>query len=144
MKIYKSNEEVNKDIVDGVLIIKGDVKFDFYDLVISASIEACGITANNINTNNITANNITAYNINTNNITAYNIYANNIYAGTIDYYAVCFANEDIVCTRISGRRENSKHFCLDGKITIREPEKKKVTLELTDEQLEKITEILEE
>ena len=75
MKIYKSQKEVDKDIKDDVLTIKGDVKFEC-SISIEASIKVvCG---------DITAGNITARNINAGDITA-----GNINAGNISYYAFC-------------------------------------------------------
>ena len=59
--------------------------------------------------------NINAWNINARNIDAWNIDASNIV-----YYAVCFAYNCINCLSIKGRRENCKHFCLDGEIKIKE------------------------
>ena len=41
-------------------------------------------------------------------------------AGNIKYYAVCFAYKGITCKSIRGKRENSKHFCLDDEIIIKE------------------------
>lgn len=52
-------------------------------------------------------------------IKARNIKAWNIDALNIDYYAFCIAYGSISCESISGRRENAKHFCLDGEITIK-------------------------
>jgi hypothetical protein len=75
------------------------------------------------------------------NINAYDIKAWDINANDISYYAVCFAYKNIICTSIERRRDNAKHFVLDGEITIKQP-KKKVTLELTNEQLEKVKEML--
>ena len=43
----------------------------------------------------------------------------NISAWDITYFAVCDVHSNILCKSIKGRRENSKHFCLDGKITIK-------------------------
>jgi hypothetical protein len=63
--------------------------------------------------------NINAGNINALNIDAGNIDAGNINAGNISYYAVCCAYESITCKSIIGRRGNSKHFALDGTITIK-------------------------
>ena len=51
MKIYKTQKEVEKDIKDGVLAIKGDVKFEC-SILIEAKII---ITAGNINARDITA-----------------------------------------------------------------------------------------
>lgn len=67
----------------------------------------------------ISAGDINANDINSNNISAGDINARNIKANDISYYAVCCAYENIECSNIKGRRENSKHFCLDGEIKIK-------------------------
>ena len=59
---------------------------------------------------------INAWNINAGDINAWDIKAVDIDALDISYYAVCFAYNNISCKTIKGKRENSKHFCLDGKI----------------------------
>ena len=86
---------------------------------------------------------ILAFDINAMNINAFDINAGNIKANNISYFAVCFAYHNIECESIKGRRDNCKHFVLDGEIIFKQ-EKKSVTLELTDEQLEKIKELLGE
>jgi hypothetical protein len=121
MKIYKSNEEVKKDIKDGYLIIEDDVHFDFENVIISANIKANNIDAYNIKANNIDANNIKAYNIDAYNIKANNIDANNIKAYNIDANdidandikannikcAFCIAYNRFECVSVKGGRENS-------------------------------------
>lgn len=127
------------------------VVFDF-DLDVKANIDAKDITAWDIKAWDIIAYNINVYNINANNINVYNIYAldinahniyaldiiacdinvNDIYAvdikainiiaNDINYSAVCFAYENIKCKSIEGRRENAKHFVLDGKLEVIENE----------------------
>jgi len=93
MKIYKTNEDVIKDIKNGVLAIEGDVKFEC-SISISASIivTAGDINARNINARNINAWNITARNINAWNITARNINAWNITAGNINAWNITAGN----------------------------------------------------
>lgn len=106
------------------------------------SINACDILARDINAYNIKADNINANNINVNHIKAHNIYANdikvknikandiaagdinawNIDACNISYYAVCFAYNSIKCKSITSKRENHKHFVLDGKLEVEEDE----------------------
>ena len=54
-----------------------------------------------------------------NNIKAGNINAWNVNANDISYYAVCFAYNHIHCNSIEGRRENSKHFVLEGELIVR-------------------------
>ena len=114
--VFKENDEYINTVV-----------FNF-DLNVKADIDALDINANNIN-----AYNINAYNINADDIYAWNIYADDIKtddiyawninaydikANDINYYAVCYAYKNIKCNSIKGRRENSKHFVLDGKLEV--------------------------
>ena len=141
------------DIETNTYIFKEDgehidlVIFNF-DLNVEANIEAydietCDIFVNDINACNIKANNIYANNINANHIKAHNIYAldikvkniiaNDIDAGDINawnidandisYWAVCFAYNSIKCKSITSKRENHKHFVLDGELVVEEDEK---------------------
>ena len=102
-------------------------------------IEARNISAHNINAEFINAWNIQAFNISSYDIIAYdiksqnivnvydivaydidayNIEADNIYAHDISYWAVCLAYRNIKCKSINGRRENARHFTLDGKLMV--------------------------
>ncbi len=81
-------------------------------------IDALNIHANDIKANDIKANDINANNINANDITARDINSWNINARNIDYHAVCFAYNNIRCKSIEGRKENVKHFVLDGTLEI--------------------------
>jgi len=93
-------------------------------------INAWDINAGNINASDIKARNIDVWNINAEDINvghikawdieAENIKAWDIKARNINYYAVCFSYKNINCNSIKGRRTNSKHFYLDGKITIKD------------------------
>ena len=82
------------------------------------NIDALNINANDIKANDIRARDINANNINTNDITARDINSWNINARNIDYHAVCFAYNNIRCKSIEGRKENAKHFVLDGTLEI--------------------------
>lgn len=95
MKTYKTQKEVEKDIVDGVLKINEDVTFEC-NIDIDASINAPTIKAHNIN--------------------AWDINAHNINALDIKYYAFCIAYETLKVKTIKGRRPNSFHKCLDNEI----------------------------
>ena len=131
-------------------IFNDDVTFNF-DLIVDSNIDARNIDAYdiealNIDAYNIDARNIDAYDIEALNIDAYNIEALNIDAYNIEalnisYYAFCIVYQSFTCESVKGRRDNSIHTCLDGDIVIRKP-RKHVTLELTDEQIEKIKELL--
>ena len=118
-----------------------------FNLNVDANIEAyninaCDILARDINAYNIKADNIYANNINANHIKAHDIYAldikvkniitNDIAAGDINawnidacnisYWAVCFAYNSIKCKSITSKRENHKHFVLDGELVVEEDE----------------------
>ena len=97
MKIYKTQKEVEADIVDGQLVIDDSVVFEC-SIKISASISALDILALDISAGNISARNISA--------------------GGISFYAFCCAYVKLVCKSIKGRRKNSKYFCLDSEVVI--------------------------
>jgi hypothetical protein len=139
MKTYKTEEEIKKDVVNGILEINGDVNFECsFSLNISLKIEgnidardinawnidardinAWNIDARNINAWNINARDINAWNINAWNINAWDINAGNINAWNIQFYAVCFAYVKLVCRSIVGRRDKSKFFCLDSEVIVK-------------------------
>lgn len=118
MKIYKTQEEIEADIVDGVLRIDGDVRFEvsfaiYADIVVLGNIDALGINARDIN-----ARDIKACDINALGIKAWNIDALNINARNISFYAVAFAYQSFRCKSIKGGRENARYFCLDEEVKI--------------------------
>ena len=109
--------------VVGTYVFEDDVEF-LCNIDVKANIYAYNIDARNIKAENIYAFDIGAWNIKTRNIEARNINAANIdaldiKANDISYYAVCLAHNNIECNSIAGRRENSKHFVLDGKLVVR-------------------------
>lgn len=81
-------------------------------------IRACDINARNINARDINAWDIRASRIRARDINANDISSLSIVADNINYFAVCFAYENIKCKSIKGRRKNAEHFVLDGKIEI--------------------------
>lgn len=119
----KSNTYIFKE--NGVYI---DLVVFNFDLNTSANIEAgcidgmnlCAvdIKAWDIDTRDLNAFNIDAWDVYAWDIYACNIAAENIKARNISYFAVCFACDNIKCKSIKGRRENAKHFVLDGKLEI--------------------------
>ena len=137
IKEFNSLEEIEKyyDEKSNTYIFKENgtyidlVVFNF-DLNTSANIEAGCIDAMNINAVDIRAwdidtRDLNALNIDASDIYAWDIYAcniaaENIKAKNISYFAVCFACDNIKCKSIKGRRENAKHFVLDGKLEIEE------------------------
>ena len=152
MKIYKTNDDVIKDIKNGVLEIDGDVTFEC-SISIDASIK---VNAGNITSMDITAINITAWDITAGNITAINITAGDINAGDITamditagdinamnitawdilYYAFCGVYNSIKCLSIKAKRDkHSEPICLDGTLEIK---KEAVVEEMTLESVCKL------
>ena len=127
VKEFNSLEKIEKyyDAESNTYVFKEDnemidlVVFNF-DLNIGANIIARDIRALNIISFDITAWNIRAMDIEAKDITADDINAWDIIAKNISYYAVCFAYYNIKCISIKGRRENAKHFVLDGKLEVEE------------------------
>ena len=136
-KEFNSLEELEEyyDEKSNTFIFKEDSKYiDLvvfnFDLDTSANIEAGCIDGLNICASNIKAWDIDTRYLNSFNIDAWDIYAlviyacnfavENIKARNISYFAVCFASDNIKCNSIIGRRNNAKHFVLDGKLEIEE------------------------
>lgn len=120
MKTYRTVEELKSDVVDNALTVDDSISIEFELFMPDLSINAEDINAEDITARNITAWNIDAWNINASDIKACNINARDIHAGDITYFAVCCAYRSFSCKSIKGTRENSRHFCLDGDIEIRE------------------------
>jgi len=119
--ILEKDTEYNESLtVEGNISGKDGVR---YDLKVKGDINAKNINAWDINALDIDALDINAWDIN---------------AKNIDYYAVCFAYNNITCKSIKGTRKNCKHFCLGGQITIKEekPKCKECGRELSPEYVE--------
>ena len=112
MKIYKNIEQLQADIKDNVLVVEGDVKFEF-SFSVEASLKVSG-------------------NINARNINAWDINARDINARDILYYAFCCVYQSIKCLSIKAKRDKYQEpICLEGKLEFKEPEtKNKVKVKL--------------
>ena len=114
MKIYKTEAELMKDVVNGSLVIEDSITLKF-NMTIRININAWNINAWNINAWDINARDITAGDINAGNINAWNINAGNIL-----YYAFCCVYNSILCLSIKAKREkHQKPICLDGKLKLK-------------------------
>ena len=126
--IFKENgEHINLVIFNFDLNL--DANIEVYNInacdIHVRDINACNIKANNIYANDIKAHNIYALDIKVKNIIANDIAAGYINAWNIDacdisYWSVCFAYNSIKCKSITSKRENHKHFVLDGKLEVEE------------------------
>ena len=112
VKIYKTQQEVEADIKDGVLVVNEAVTFEC-SIAIKAIIKVKGdINAWNINARDINAWDITAWNINAGDITARDINARDIL-----YYAFCCIYKSILCISIKAKREKyHEPICLEGEL----------------------------
>lgn len=133
INMYSFNDDVDFkcNIVVDSGIFANDIKaWDIKSRDIHAfDIKAHNINSWDINSNYILAHNIFAYDINSIDINAHDIFAkdikswdiksHNINANNISFDAVCFAYKTFVCNAIIGRRENSKYFCLDSDVVIK-------------------------
>ena len=112
---------VNKPtIIDGNLVLTEDTTYKG-NLVVKGNISGKAGEKHNLTVKgDISAVNISVWDISARDISAENIIAWNISARDIFYDSICFAHKNIKCKSIHGRCENSRHFVLDGKITIEE------------------------
>ena len=141
IKEFNSIEEIQKYYDDKTNTYVFKENDEYIDLVVfrfDLDVKA-NISARDINIHNIYARNINAWDINTwnikardihiigdinandikaNDIQASDIYANDINAMDINYYAICVAYKNIKCKSIKGRRNNAKHFVLDGALEV--------------------------
>ena len=141
MQKIKSNEDLKPyienygvcDIPDDIMICSDELDLtglslfckDIYSKeyrrdIIAKSIHAWDINVRDIITNNISSLNISARDVRSEYINSKNIDTISIKSKVIRYSAACFAYNNIECESIKGSHKNSKHFCLDGKITIKE------------------------
>ena len=114
MKIINTQKELEELIDSNNNIIINDNLDIRCDICIDANINSWDIDAGNINAWTIDARDIDALDIDARDIDALDIDARDI-----SYYAFCCVYESITCKSIIGRREKSKHFALDGTITIK-------------------------
>ena len=130
-KVFNSLDEIQKyyDEKSNTYIFKeygmyiNLVIFNF-DLNVKSNIYAWNIYGKNINALNINAKDIYACRLDANDIKVHDISALSINANNINYYAICYAYENIKCKSIKGRKYNSKHFVLDGKLEVLEDDQR--------------------
>jgi len=137
MRIYKTQQEVESDIKDGLLKVDDDVKIEC-NININASIICWNLDCMNLNCGNLdcrdlNCGNLNCGDLNCGNLNCWNLDCRDLNCRNLDcrdlncmdldcrnlsYYAVAFAYESFKCKSIEGRRNNSKHFCLDSEVKI--------------------------
>ena len=132
-KIIEGNLILEKDeIIEEDLIVKGSIfgkcggKFD---LIVKGNLNCedlnCrDLDCRDLNCWNLDCRDLNCWNLNCRDLDCLDLSCCDLKARNISYYAVCFAYKNIECETIKGRRENCKHFVLDGKIIINGKEQK--------------------
>ncbi len=85
------------------------------------------LECNDLKCCNLECYNLECYNLKCLNLNCENLNCWNLKAKNVSYYAIAFAYYSMEVESIKGRRDNSKHFCLDDEIAL----KKKVPKEIT-------------
>ncbi len=125
VKVIKGDLILEKDTIFNESIeVKGNIvckNNDLFNLTVYGNIKAENISARDISAGDISAwdisaRDISARDISAGDISAWDISAEDISANNINYYAFCIAYKNIKCKSIKGRRENSFHKTLDGKV----------------------------
>ena len=102
-----------------LFLMKDDERFDFNGRDFTGG----DFNGWNFNGRNFTGRDFNGWNFNGvdfngGDFTGRNFNGGNFTGKDISYYAVFIANQSVKCTSIKGRRDNSIHKCLDGKIEI--------------------------
>ena len=107
-------------VFDEDLTVEGNIFCEGgrFDLTVKGNINCLDIDCHNIDCFDIDCSDINCSDINCHNIDCSDIDCHNIDGHDINYYAICFAYNNIKCKSIVGRRQNARHFVLDGKIEI--------------------------
>jgi len=122
MKIYKTQQELEADIKDGLLRVDDNVKIEC-NININASIICWNLDCMNLNCGNLNCWNLNCWNLdcrdlNCRNLDCRDLNCMDLHCRNLSYYAVAFAYESFKCKSVVGRRNNSKHFCLDSEVII--------------------------
>ena len=132
MKIYKTQQEVEADIKDGLLKVNDDIKIEC-NININASIMCrdldCGylycqnldcwdLDCMDLNCGDLNCMDLNCMDLDCKDLNCMDLNCRDLHCGDLSYYAVAFAYESFKCKSIEGRRNNSKHFCLDSEVII--------------------------
>ena len=101
-------------VIKGDLVMTEDMTFD-EDLVVKGNIFGKNGHKYSLKVNG---------DLNCFNLNCFDLNCLDLNCRDLSYYAVAFAYTSFKCKSVKGRRENSKHFCLDGEVQITEEKKK--------------------
>ena len=122
MKIYKTQQELEADIKDGLLKVDDDVKIEC-NININASIICRNLYCWDLDCGNLNCGNLDCMDLDCGDLNCGNLECMDLNCGDLDcmdlsYYAIAVAYYKFKCKSVVGRRNNSKHFCLDSEVKI--------------------------
>ena len=122
MKIYKTQQEVESDIKDGLLKVDDDVKIEC-NININASIICRNLYCWDLDCGDLNCGDLDCGNLNCEDLKCMDLHCGDLNCGDLEcmdlsYYAIAVAYYKFKCKSIVGRRNNSKHFCLDSEVKI--------------------------
>jgi len=113
----KKDETIEGDLkVKGNILGKGGERFN---LIVKGNLDCWNLNCWNLNCCDLDCYDLDCMNLNCCDLDCGDLNCMNLDCKeNVSYYAVCFAYNNIKCKSIEGRRDNSKHFVLDGEIII--------------------------
>ena len=116
--VLTENTIINDDLtVEGNIRCKGG-KWDLN----CKNLDCRDLNCWDLNCGDLNCRDLNCWDLNCKNLNCWSLKAKNV-----SYYGVAFAYHSMEVESIKGRRDNSKHFCLDGEIIL----KKKIPKEIT-------------
>ena len=112
MRIYKTQAEVEADIKDGLLRVNDDVKIEC-NISINASIICWNLDCMDLDCKDLNCGNLNCEDLNCEDLNC-----RDLNCWDLSYYAIAVAYYKFKCKSVVGRRNNSKHFCLDSEVKI--------------------------
>ena len=127
MRIYKTQQEVESDIKDGLLRVNDNVKIEC-NISINASIICwdldCGdldcwdLDCGDLNCGDLNCMDLNCMDLDCKDLNCMDLNCRDLNCMDLSYYAIAVAYYKFKCKSVVGRRNNSKHFCLDSEVII--------------------------
>ena len=122
MKTIKGNWIMEKDeIINEDLKVEGNIlgkNGEIFNLQVKGNLDCWNLNCCNLNCWDLKCYNLDCRNLNCCNLDCCDLDCYDLDCWDLNFFAVCFAYDNIKCKSIKGRRENSRYFVLDGKIII--------------------------
>lgn len=107
--VFNFDLDIDSNIFAGFIKAKNIKALNIQAFVIYS----CNLTVKKIHATSVNADRVIATDIN-----VHSIIAQDIVAEKIEYFAICFALDDIVCKTVIGSIESSKCCCLFGEVIL--------------------------